>query len=490
MPDFSFTEMFGLFTAAFTQGAVILFVLIISCLMPTVVTRHYVNSKQPSDAVVSVKDVDVVLREEPHRSLIRGPFILIATMLAASGWGWFFFQFSDPAPQDSLCQAFYLILTGAAMVILLGHGHRQRATLSRSALSVWLGSFVGLVVLQNIVIADGPATKKSVASSVSDATAVSFPLSNETLKLASDHSSTLVIVLCLLIAVLSYLLLRPDAIGKRRRTKINLSKTFFKIPVLNSRFERTKIGAAAIFCISSFLPIFLAISYAENASADQEILIFLACILVFSVANWLVYIGENLKQVAIGVIFVLLILVYFVPMMTGRPLLLVNFTVRSMGLGDLRLSSITLSGENCATLKSYGATCSAGHDNSLGLSNVNLLSRIGSPIILELQVALPSDEKAQKALLVKQHDKPLYISRQQLEKAASMSCDSVLLSRLVRIDRAKADSLRCIRIVVPKAQVLSYVLDGRRRYTGPFSSLTFVSSSQSDKDVQGRGVAH
>lgn len=159
-----------------------------------------------------------------------------------------------------------------------------------------------------------------------------------------------------------------------------------------------------------------------------------------------------------------------------------KIVVSLLGLGNERLASIGLSSKQCATLAPYGVNCAADNERALTLTDVNLLSRLGGSIVLELLVRTGALEReassAGTTAIRPQSDgkiplavRTLVATRQmELSSSAAGSCDKLLVSKLQSGDAINDKTLRCVVLVVPKDQMLGYTKAGARTYRGEYTA--------------------
>ncbi|WP_208949071.1 hypothetical protein, partial [Paraburkholderia unamae] len=123
------------------------------------------------------------------------------------------------------------------------------------------------------------------------------------------------------------------------------------------------------------------------------------------------------------------------------------------------------------------------------ITNVNILNRLGSTVLIELQVRRTGvqptgplgDQRAKAILGASDVSKPsvtfrtLVIPEQnareedQRDKAKSFPCSQALLEKLRSTDREKADGLACIKLSVPKDHLIGHTVNGPATYAGDFS---------------------
>ncbi|OAI75052.1 hypothetical protein RSP797_00160 [Ralstonia solanacearum] len=116
------------------------------------------------------------------------------------------------------------------------------------------------------------------------------------------------------------------------------------------------------------------------------------------------------------------------------------------------------------------------------LVNVNLLSRLGGSMVLELLIkdgALDAEGSHAATLSTPPSSDgdalPVIrtlVATQQMgpKSSAAERCDKLLVSQLQSNDTINAKSLRCVVLVVPKDQVLGYTKANRRTYRGEYSA--------------------
>lgn len=479
LPDFTLSELIGLFAAAFMLGLMSIIALTFFCLMPGFVTRRIVEMMEArlflNESAADVEVIDHI----SYQTLTKGGFIVIATLVVSVIWSW---AFTSPlrdlfGAAYQVGTAVYALLTVTSLALLAIYGNPGRAPLTRATASVWFGTLCSWLSLVWIG-ANNPYSQTESTSESNSAIGASGSIDKvyeEISGFLSTYGTVLAILSGIAVGAACYHLSRPS---RKRVFLLPDSRLRLKVPFW-LRHCFVKFGATLALLMLAYTPIYLAAMYAELAPTSSEITVFIACLVVFSVANWFAFATGSLKQAIVPVAFAMLLLFYVVPLWVGRPLFLADVVVRGLGYGGIRVSTITLSGKHCATLERYGAHCDSDPEKPVQLTEVNMLSRIGSTVLLELQIISPRLGPLHPA--PKDADSQHDLSESFLHDfvpdapASGKGCDTNLMSRLRKMELAKSEVLRCIRLAVPKSDVASYVTDGARRYTGSLTSATSLS---------------
>lgn len=480
LPDFTLSELVGLFAAAFMLGLTSIIALTFFCLMPGFITRRVVEAMEVRflrhECTTDIDAIDQLT----YQTLTKGGFVVVATLVVSVIWSW---AFTSPLPElfgadYKVGAAVYALLTAMSLAVLAVYGQPGRKPLTRATASVWLGTlctWLSLVWL-GMKNAYHPTPGSESTAAATDISGNIGMLDFEILsRLVSEYGALLAILAGIVVSAACYHLTGPS---RKRTFPARISRFHWNAPPW-LRHCFVKFAATLVLLVLAYTPIYLAAMYAELAPASGEVTVFIACLAVFSVANWFAFATGSLKQAIVPVAFAVLLLFYVVPLWIGRPLFLADVVVRGLGYGGIRLATITLSGKHCATLERYGAQCDSNPEKPLQLTEVNMLSRIGSTVLLELQLVAPRMGSVDPAPegANGQHslsESFLYDSVSD-DPASKKGCDTNLMSRLRKKELAKSEVLRCIRLAVPKADAASYVVDGARRYTGGFTSATTVS---------------
>ncbi|MGN6083987.1 hypothetical protein, partial [Trinickia sp.] len=155
----------------------------------------------------------------------------------------------------------------------------------------------------------------------------------------------------------------------------------------------------------------------------------------------------------------------------------------------------------------YGVDCDPKKDTSIGLTNVNILNRFGTPMLIELQVQR-SPEAARAASYARPpehasttpaapyslHTENITLSLPSLPKSAAAEpftakqypCNGLLLDKLRATDPGKADALACVKLSIPKEYVLGNTTNGAATYSGDFSQYVRVRANAPSEPHQAK----
>ncbi|WP_143136791.1 hypothetical protein [Burkholderia ubonensis] len=105
------------------------------------------------------------------------------------------------------------------------------------------------------------------------------------------------------------------------------------------------------------------------------------------ILNWIAFsLPGGWKPLAGLCAFSAIVMLFFVPLLGKNPLQFPRLLVTALGFGNRHVASISLSGQQCATLAPYGVHCDKGKDDAITLTNVNIVNRLGTSMQLELLV--------------------------------------------------------------------------------------------------------
>lgn len=291
---------------------------------------------------------------------------------------------------------------------------------------------------------------------------------------------------------------------------------------------KAAVTVAFGLCTAFVILFVFAIVGGVRPSVQSQTLMLASSVLV--VLNWIAFaLPRGRKQFIVLWGLSSCVMLIFVPLMGESPSLFPRLLVTSLGFGNRHVASISLSGQQCATLAPYGVHCEKGKDDAITLTDVNIVNRLGSSVQLELLLRTGSAvtaEPANAAARARNHVNPVS-TRAGRPKPVSKSvapysvqtlvlavnpigiagagpqrqliyqCDQLLLEKLaaavatanagmgpgkvarnpanpphVSVDPQK--SLVCARVTVPKDQVLGYTSAGVRTYEAGFSGYIVI----------------
>lgn len=276
----------------------------------------------------------------------------------------------------------------------------------------------------------------------------------------------------------------PWLISKRRESE----EANCRRPAAWQTWLRQSFGLF-VWTILFFIPLNTVLTLAQSGEKSHQWLVLGMGIMLFLVLNVTAYLTDMrdwpglLGVAGLTVVFVL-------PMVAGRPLIWPTVIVRTLSLGERNAVEVVLSDKQCQALVKFGAVCPPAKSDGgqLSLRNVNVLSRVGTTLLVEALVdsAVPNYRDSSKSTL-RTVEQNLYC-RSRVKGGPSELCDAC--DRFTALDEqpiAKVlkqtaveettvsyrDRLVCVRLAIPKDQVLSISWSGNRSYRG-FTTYSFA----------------
>lgn len=150
--------------------------------------------------------------------------------------------------------------------------------------------------------------------------------------------------------------------------------------------------------------------------------------------------------------------------------------MQSLALGHRNAVTLTVAGKNCHSLARFGIQCTPEEtkDGVIELENVNVLSRVGTTVLLELLVRQGEDGNMASSgrggtLVLDQALRQRYCPSSATDKACTR-CDPSLLRRARSSGKEDAagyrNSLVCVPITVSRNDILNISFGDGRRYDG------------------------
>ncbi|AXW61549.1 hypothetical protein CJO94_05850 [Ralstonia solanacearum] len=277
------------------------------------------------------------------------------------------------------------------------------------------------------------------------------------------------------------------------------------------RLIRAKVYVTFWFWLFASAVLLMADTMAAMGNAGDWSRNFFFIAALLTVLNWASFSVRQWRQrAALGLATAALVFLSY-PVLARNPFMFPKIVVSVLGLGHEHFASIGLSSKQCATLATYDVRCIADNERAFTLVNVNLLSRIGSSMILELlikdesaefqgahaEATVPTATQSSEGK-APQPEKTLMATRQMGPKSsAAQACDKLLVSQLESSDAIKAPALRCVVLVIPKDQVFGYTKAGARTYRGGYTAYeppsakapAVVKVVTDQSDTQGKSAA-
>jgi hypothetical protein len=224
------------------------------------------------------------------------------------------------------------------------------------------------------------------------------------------------------------------------------------------------------------------VALAEAGEPGSASLFFSYALAIFTIINGVAYSvgkGELVGPMVAGTLLVGVVL----PLLNGRPLLWPELTVQTLALGNRNAIEVVVSYKQCQSFAKFGMICDykENKDNEISLNNVNILSRVGTSVLLELLVDTHVRKASSQPLdHLSTTERGRYCGGEGKRNTPGLcsQCDSLTLKKatLDTSGEIAADAqqrlnsyqhgLACVQISIPKDQVTSMSLSGSRRYLG------------------------
>lgn len=508
LPDFSLADFTGILIASFLTEIVIAATMVAYLLFAGLATRKVINGFYPEREHPSSKDANVgtSVAHNTRDYLFKGRFIVGVTIFSLLAW---FGAVTKPfdtwlAPQyPGLAEWVYAIsLLAIGLLVMVDWRWGLRAA-KYALFAILTGSIAFLTVLATAYLTGAVAEPAGVqlppASPSVSLQEVSTFVNDTSVLILRDN---LVVTALIVAAVAATVALVAVYLTRKRRSAIKSDKTpklFFKNEAL--KLLAAKILATVVFVFCTILVVLFFAMLIDAGSLHDQTLTALAGGSYLIMLNWLAFVTRDWKnRIILG--FATFITVFIlIPMESSNATLFPKMIVKALGVGNLHASSIALSSLQCATLAPYGVDCAANKDMGIGITNVNILNRLGSTVLIELQVrktaesmpiktqASPSSQASDalasspKSVKYKTLAMPAGPTDEQTEKrlTAIYPCDQLLMERLNASDPSKARALACVRLSVPKEQVLGNTMNGFATYSGDFSQYIHAASASLTK---------
>lgn len=242
-------------------------------------------------------------------------------------------------------------------------------------------------------------------------------------------------------------------------------------------------------------PLEIALLFATSGDLERKTSAAIEAVIVLVLYNGVVYLSPKGKvwlSLGLGGLSIMVLL-----LLSNQSLFMPQSIVQVLSLGDRNAATLTVSGKSCHALARFGVRCSADDvkDGSIELENVNVLSRVGTSILIELLVkqnktngGLPSERTLNGLLSLNQPHSQLYCSPTEKTREECSTCDSLLLQRANLPGKPNDEQLKnyrndllCVQLIIPKDEVLSMALSGKRHYRH-YSAFSLLPEIEEKKD--------
>jgi hypothetical protein len=494
LPDFSLNDLTGTFIASFAAEAFLGIILVCYFLMAGFAARYVVNSSYPEVSGVT---------PENRSYLIRGNFVLGVALLSLLMWFGIVEALTDfrlaPNHTDAALSVYALALCSTALLVLCDWRTGARS-FKYALLACLAGSLVFLTVLGVANwIGYTPASTSlpiTVTHSPSALSTSHFDLwlSAAGQWLLRDRLVETATVLSIIVAVATPIL----AIRTRRRRVANRSGQKPEPWLKNetARLVFTKASVILTFWFFSAVTFMFLGLIVVTSPASYQIVTALLGGGMLMLLNFWAFSASDWKSRTLAGAFTFGLVFGLIPLYGHNITFLPKLVVGVLGLGNRHATDIALASTECPALASYGAECMPAKDTTIGLTNVNILNRTGSNVIIEIQVqiqALLTPIEATKSQTdvpasagagvpgIRVTYVPAALSGTQavnLDRktiASLFPCNEVLVEKLRESNQAKADNLACVKLSVPKENVVGRTIGGAATYAGDFSRFVRIT---------------
>ncbi|WP_208949112.1 hypothetical protein, partial [Paraburkholderia unamae] len=383
MPDFSLGDLTGALIVSFLTAIMIAAVMVGYLLFAGLATRKTVTCFYPERQPAAAPD--------NHGYLIRGNFItgVIAFWLSAFfGLATKPFDAWLPPHVAGVAQGTYWLALCSNVLLLLLDWRKRRRSFKYVLFAVLAGSVAFLAVL-GYASAMGYVTEPHVRPTPQTAAyfspaAVGYWLSNTRARLLRNQLIATAAAVSLAFSIVTVGLIRVTRGHREANRSGRTPPPFFKNP--DRKLLAAKACATVVFgfCSLVIFPFLDALASASPLRMQATTALTGGGYLIL--LNLAAFVVTGWKQRAgLGVAaFFLLFFVLQIP--SGNMTLFPRMVVDTLGFGDRHATNIVLAGTECPVLAPYGADCSATKDANIGITNVNILNRLGSTVLIELQV--------------------------------------------------------------------------------------------------------
>lgn len=267
-----------------------------------------------------------------------------------------------------------------------------------------------------------------------------------------------------------------------RRTTAKFSLKFW-----NYRLITRRIVAFPIWVGLFSFPLLAALKFASSGDSAHEIPLAIGAVALLTIFNGVVYaapLSEIRESISIHGIVGLAV----IPLGLGLAIVFPQTVMQSLALGHRNAVTLTVTGENCYSLARFQVPCTPKEntDGAIELENVNVLSRVGTTVLLELLIqettgssgAAPQPVIAGTMNLAQERRRPYCPSTSANSAATCSACNARLLQRANIPGSSDTDTLEryrrdlvCVQLTIPKSDITNIAFGAKRQYSG-YSSFS------------------
>lgn len=267
----------------------------------------------------------------------------------------------------------------------------------------------------------------------------------------------------------------------------------FKMSHWKYRLVSRHAVAFAVWIALFVYPIGAALSLATAGDTSREIPVAIWAVSFLIIFNGVAYaapFSEIRRTLGVGALIASVVIFFALDGAVAFP----QKVMQSLGLGHRNAATLTVSGKHCLSLTRFGIHCTRddSKDGAIELENVNMLSRVGTTVLLELLVkqasasndAMPLPSGRTGTLILSRDRRHVYCPSSSAGGITCTACDARLLQRVgAGADQGKArpDDYRghliCVQMTIPKSDILTIAFGNQRQYSG-YSGFTLPNQNE------------
>lgn len=277
------------------------------------------------------------------------------------------------------------------------------------------------------------------------------------------------------------------AIAASRRTTAGFSLKHWRY-----RLVSRHIVAFPLWITLFAFPIHEALKFATAGDVSHEIPLAIGAVVLLAIFNGVVYIAP-FKEIRASIGIDAIIAVTVVVLGLGLAIAFPQSVMQALALGHRNAATLTVTGASCHSLARFGVPCTPAlsKDGTIELENVNVLSRVGATVLLELLVepsrasdrSLAPPGRAGILHIDEKGRRPYCPSAVENIAAGCSACDARLLQRAHSPTDTSKDALAryrsdlvCVQLTVPKSDITNIAFGAKRQYSG-YSSFNLLGQT-------------
>lgn len=491
-PEFTLTDLTSTLIAIFTIGLLVFIAFGIYCLLPGLAARFVLNWFYPEAREPHANiDANQSSTPTPRERLFRGKFLLYATLVALQTLltlGFCMESDAQFAPPHNTTFAYTLWTSWIAIILLMliywpPTQSKTMRVMHHTLLAMWMGSILVITILFTAASADPDQLWLPLPLPQSQTLSAQGVNWTDIATTALPHikwigaSIVLLPMTYPLVAVgfrklATYL--KNRAHKQRSKNYAYTIKTGEYVRPKQTHFKLflAKLCITAALTVGFFISLLVVIVLVDMRPANTWLSSILVLLPLQVVLNWIAFSLRSLVQRILLILAAGAIFLVFVPVVFNNPSYFPKAIIATLGLGNTHLQSINLAGDQCATLAPYGVSCSLSANQNLTLTNVNLLNKVGASTVLELMIQPDTTLPTSTSLAGLGTLTTLRMHLPNTQAPLQYGCNASLLKQ------SGNTHLLCIRLVVPKEQVMGYVAAGRRNYDAGYSAVMNTTKSE------------